>query len=68
LGRRLEEHNSKEKNKYTSKFSGQWISVYKEELFDWKTARQRENFFKRQKSKEYYKRICKENYQTSLRW
>jgi putative endonuclease len=57
LERRVFEHNNKRTN-YTAKYSGNWILVRKE-VFGCRTeAIQRENFLKRQRNKDFYKKIC----------
>ena len=57
IERRLKEHNSGETN-YTSKYSGEWMLVYKEEFISRTEAKKRENFLKKQKNKEFYKKLC----------
>ncbi len=60
VARRLAEHNSGETN-YTAKYSGYWGLVYKEEFSDRTSAIKRERFLKRQKNKNFYKRLCSIN-------
>jgi putative endonuclease len=57
IERRLKEHNSGETN-YISKYSGKWKLVYKEEFIGRTEARKRENFLKKQKNREFYKKLC----------
>jgi putative endonuclease len=57
IERRLTEHNSGETN-YTSKYSGEWRVVYKEEFVDRTGAIKRERFLKNQKNKNFYKKLC----------
>jgi len=59
--RRLEEHNDKTKNKYTSKYLGEWKMVYEEEFCNRKEAMLREKFLKKQKNKKFYNRLCNIN-------
>lgn len=55
--RRLEEHKLGKVN-YTSKCPGEWMLVY-EEIFPNQTeALKRERFLKRQKNKNFYKKLC----------
>ena len=57
IDRRIFEHNNKKTN-FTSKYSGAWDLVYKEFFSDRTEAIKRENFLKRQKNKEFYRKIC----------
>jgi putative endonuclease len=61
IERRLAEHNLGETN-YTSKYSGDWELVYKEEFSDRMSAIKREKFLKKQKNKSFYKKLYSINY------
>jgi putative endonuclease len=58
IERRVAEHNDKSENKYTSKYLGGWKIVYKEEFDNRKEAIVRKKFLKKQKNKEFYKKLC----------
>jgi putative endonuclease len=56
VANRLKEHNGG-KNRYTKGLRPPWIVVYFEEFPDWKTAREKEKYYKSGVGKEYLKRI-----------
>ena len=58
---RLARHNNG-KSKYTSNYNGKWILVYKEEFVSRTKAIAREKFLKRQKNKDFYKKLCKSQF------
>ena len=58
LKKRLFEHNTK-LSLYTSKYSGRWSLVYYEKYNNRSTAMKRERFLKKQKNKNFYKKLCK---------
>jgi putative endonuclease len=43
---------------YTSKYDGRWELAYNEELSTRKEAMSREKILKRQKNKQFYKKLC----------
>ena len=57
LDRRTVEHNLGVSN-YTSKYDGEWELVYYETFDSRSEAMKRERFFKKQKNKNFYRRIC----------
>lgn len=58
LEARIIKHNSKKSN-YTSKYDGGWKLVYYEEHKTRTEVIKKERFFKQQKNKNFYKRLCK---------
>ncbi|MFA6106107.1 MAG: GIY-YIG nuclease family protein [Patescibacteria group bacterium] len=56
--KRLIEHNSG-LSTYTAKYDGEWIKVYEEKFKDRGNAMRREKFLKAQKSKLFYKNLCR---------
>jgi len=60
LCKRITEHNLGVSN-YTSKYDGKWEMLYKEEFNSRSDAMQRERFLKKQKNKEFYRKLCKIN-------
>lgn len=57
LNKRIIEHNEGLSN-YTSKYDGEWILCYHEEYKSRSEAIKRERFFKKQKNKVFYKKLC----------
>ena len=58
LKKRIFEHKNG-LSKYTSKFDGEWIFVYKEKYGARAEAMKREKFLKNQKNNNFYKKLCK---------
>ncbi|PIR73182.1 MAG: endonuclease [Candidatus Moranbacteria bacterium CG10_big_fil_rev_8_21_14_0_10_35_21] len=58
LEKRILEHNSGLSN-FTSKYKGIWEVVYTEIYTTRTEAIKREIFLKKQKNKDFYKRLCK---------
>lgn len=56
LQARIQEHNLG-LSKYTSKYSGRWLLKYEELFGTRKEAMAREKFLKRQKNKEFYRKL-----------
>jgi len=57
LVRRNIEHNSG-MSEYTSKYDGGWNMIYSEEFQARSDAMKREKFLKKQKSKEFYRKLA----------
>ena len=57
IERRIIEHNNKTESKYTSKYLGEWNLIYKEEFNNRREAIIREKFLKKQKNKNFYKKL-----------
>ncbi len=58
LGLRIKLHNSKEfKKSYTSRFDGEWILLYKEELKTRSDALKREKQLKSYRGREFIKNL-----------
>ena len=56
LEKRIAEHNAG-LSKYTSKYKGGWKMVYFEKYDSRAEAMKREKFFKKQKSKSFYRKL-----------
>ena len=56
INRRIIEHNSNTL-KYTSKYSGEWIVKYTEPFNNRTDAIKRERFLKKQRNKNFYKKL-----------
>jgi predicted GIY-YIG superfamily endonuclease len=56
LSKRVSEHNEKTSG-YTAKYKGKWKLVYKESFNDRKTAMRRGKFLKKQKNKDFCRKL-----------
>ena len=58
VGRRLREHNDKIfRGSWTSRFSGKWVLVYKEEFSNRPLAMRREKALKSYRGREFLKKL-----------
>ncbi len=57
IGKRLTEHNLGLSG-YTSKYDGGWVKVYEEKFNNRIDAIKREKFLKKQKNKNFYRKLC----------
>lgn len=59
LKKRIFEHKNG-LSEYTAKYDGEWLFVYKEKYKTRAGAMNKEKFLKKQKSKEFYLKLCRQ--------